>query len=263
MTMNTSSFTQGPHQVYLIGTGPPIVCVHGGPGLDHSYLRDWLRPLSGWRSLLFYDQLACGDDRTPVNQITVDALVGQLIEVTESARAVGRPILMSHSWGAYLIYEAIRRARLSDLEGLVFMSPVGLTRQRFDASGERLLARVPATVLDRATVADAQGGGAELMNILAPYYCASEQVPDGLVFHDYRSLVYERVVEVLGDYDLTDLRLPSRSLIVYGDEDIEVASATAEIHSQSILRTVDHSGHFVFAEQPAAFQTLMFEFLKG
>ena len=38
-----------------IGSGTPVLVVHGGPGLDHQYLRPWLDPLARAAQLTFVD----------------------------------------------------------------------------------------------------------------------------------------------------------------------------------------------------------------
>ena len=46
--------------VKVMGTGLPLIVLHGGPGLDHSYLLPGLEVLAENRQLIFYDQRATG-----------------------------------------------------------------------------------------------------------------------------------------------------------------------------------------------------------
>jgi pimeloyl-ACP methyl ester carboxylesterase len=44
----------------VVGTGDPIFVVHGGPGLDHRYLRPGLDVLASSHALVYYDQRGTG-----------------------------------------------------------------------------------------------------------------------------------------------------------------------------------------------------------
>ena len=56
---------EGPTFVKAVGTGPPILVVHGGPGFDHTYLVEPLAFLTDRRTLVFYDQPGCGQTPAP------------------------------------------------------------------------------------------------------------------------------------------------------------------------------------------------------
>ena len=43
-----------------IGKGEPLIIIHGGPGLNHSYFLPHLDALSKSFKLIYYDQRACG-----------------------------------------------------------------------------------------------------------------------------------------------------------------------------------------------------------
>jgi proline iminopeptidase len=40
----------------IVGTGWPCFVLHGGLGLDHTYLHPWLNPLGDQLQLIYYDQ---------------------------------------------------------------------------------------------------------------------------------------------------------------------------------------------------------------
>ena len=44
----------------VIGSGSPIVVIHGGPGLDHNYLQPGLDILASRNTLVYYDQRGTG-----------------------------------------------------------------------------------------------------------------------------------------------------------------------------------------------------------
>lgn len=43
-----------------IGAGPPVILLHGGPGLSHYYLRPGMDPLADRFALIYYDQRGGG-----------------------------------------------------------------------------------------------------------------------------------------------------------------------------------------------------------
>src|SRR5688572_875236 len=51
-----------------IGTGPPTVVLHGGPGAHHDYLLPGFDALAHGRELIYYDQR--GGGRSPVSRET-------------------------------------------------------------------------------------------------------------------------------------------------------------------------------------------------
>src|SRR5258708_38055565 len=51
-----------------VGSGPPVVVLHGGPGAHHDYLLPQYDRLARGRTLLFYDQR--GGGRSPVPRET-------------------------------------------------------------------------------------------------------------------------------------------------------------------------------------------------
>src|SRR5690349_4700152 len=88
----------------LVGSGskPPLVCLHGGPGVPHDYLAP-LEPLAKDRPVLFYDQLGCGkSDRPTGDQYwTIEHYVKELKQV-RAALGIKSCYLYGHSWGSIL-----------------------------------------------------------------------------------------------------------------------------------------------------------------
>ena len=87
--------------VVVIGTGdPPIVVLHGGPGLSHDYLRpEWDR-LADSHRVIFYDQRGCGATG-PAPSYRLEDHLSDLARVIDD-HANGRAVLAGSSWGAQL-----------------------------------------------------------------------------------------------------------------------------------------------------------------
>lgn len=80
---------------------PPLVVVHGGPGLGADYLVPHFERLADARRLVFYDQRGCGGstgDADPA-AITMDAEVADL-EALRAALGIERMALAGQSFGA-------------------------------------------------------------------------------------------------------------------------------------------------------------------
>lgn len=84
----------------IIGEGIPVVIVHGGPAMDHSYLLPQMARLGEGYRLIFYDQRAMGRSSGQVDSssMTMDNSVEDL-EGIRKAFDLGKMNLMGHSWG--------------------------------------------------------------------------------------------------------------------------------------------------------------------
>jgi proline iminopeptidase len=87
-----------------IGSGEPILVVHGGPGLDHTYLLPQMLELAKDHELIFYDQRGSGKSLDAVldqQYVTIEQFTKDLEDV-RGALGIDKVILMGHSWGALL-----------------------------------------------------------------------------------------------------------------------------------------------------------------
>ena len=82
------------------GTGPPVVCLHGGPGLW-----DYLAPLAALLDDTFtvvrFDQRGCGRSTGHDGPFTIEQAVDDLDQV-RAALGFSRWAVAGHSWGAEL-----------------------------------------------------------------------------------------------------------------------------------------------------------------
>ena len=87
-----------------IGGGPglPLLVVHGGPGLPHSYLSS-LGRLADEREVVFWDQLGCGNSDRPSNSDlwTMERSVAEM-EAVVHALGIRRFHVFGNSWGGML-----------------------------------------------------------------------------------------------------------------------------------------------------------------
>lgn len=76
---------------------PVMVCLHGGPGFDHSTLKTSLTPLADVAQLVFPDQRGAGrSDRGTSDRWTLDWWIED-VPAFCNALGIERPILLGHS----------------------------------------------------------------------------------------------------------------------------------------------------------------------
>jgi pimeloyl-ACP methyl ester carboxylesterase len=88
---------------------PPLILLHGGPGLSETFLfRHFTAPLEKSFTLVYWDQRGAGksfDEAIPGSSMTAEQLLADLDELVEHVRArLGRRqvVIFGHSWGAVL-----------------------------------------------------------------------------------------------------------------------------------------------------------------
>jgi proline iminopeptidase len=128
---------------HVVGDGPPLVCLPGGPGRAIEYLGD-LGGLSKSRRLVLLDPRGVGESADPADPATFR--VDRLVDDVESLRAhlgLDRMDLLAHSAGSILatLYAAAHPERLS---ALILVTPglgaIGIegTEEQFNAVLERV-----------------------------------------------------------------------------------------------------------------------------
>lgn len=130
----------GPLAWVRVGDGPNHVVVHGGPGLDHRYLRPGMDRLANGRALVYYDHRGVGlsvpdsgSARPPVTwRGTLDDLGAMADRFADEDGSIG---IIAHSWGARpALAWAIENPER--VRSLVLVSPVE-PGARYDAENRR------------------------------------------------------------------------------------------------------------------------------
>jgi proline iminopeptidase len=108
----------------VVGTGEPIIVVHGGPGLDHAYLQPGLDALATRNTLVYYDQRGTGRSVANLDSagINLDAFTGD-IDALRQALGYERVTVLAHSWGVYLALEYAAR-HPEATRALILMNPI-------------------------------------------------------------------------------------------------------------------------------------------
>jgi proline iminopeptidase len=245
--------------IRTLGEGKPLIIIHGGPGLEHTYLINWLQPLAQNRLLIFYDQLGCGNDKTPIGEISAKSTVDQLAALIEELQISDTTGLLCHSWGAYVAMSLVQRYSWIKPREIIFSNPTALTSERHAASGKRFLARIPQDVMNQISEIMSSGdidAGKHLMEKALPYYVAFPSKTPKIDFASYHQDVYGAVSKSLGDFDFRslDISTEQKLLFIFGEKDYMFPSDTAEIQSpHSKIKILEGVGHMSFAENQTEF----------
>lgn len=85
---------------------PALLCIHGGPGLGHDYLRTLDAMSATGREVVYYDQVGCGASDHPDGGIawTLGLFLEEL-EAVRLAAGLEQYHLLGHGWGGMLALE--------------------------------------------------------------------------------------------------------------------------------------------------------------
>lgn len=263
------------------GDDPPLVVLHGGPGIGSAYLQEPLTGLlGGERQLLFYDQRGSGysggaDEPT---DLTIERLVADL-EVLRERAGLESMDLLGHSFGGLLaIHYALEHpARVSRL---ILVDPDPVTRQLWERHRQRVDARTPPGVAAEIAEMEKEPGFREdrervesWLTLRMHAYVAepadAERIEFRLAEPVLRNLaVTPRAIrEDLGEWDLrprlADVR--TATLIVAGEDSVFAVSAFETLRdgmTDARLALLPGCGHFPFIEAPEAFADIVRRFLR-
>jgi proline-specific peptidase len=261
----------------------PLLCLHGGPGALHHYLKPLEDLAATGREVIFYDQLGCGGSDQPSDQAmwTVELFIDELVNLRREL-GLERVHLLGQSWGGMLALEYA----LTQPDGLVSLILASTTASipHWVREADRLRAELPADV--QATLAEHEAAG----NYDAPAYreatlvfyrrhvCRLDPWPDYMLesFNNMRAEIYNTMwgptefhaTGTLRDWDVTarlgEIHVPT--LITCGEYD-EATPAMAEEMQRGIpdaqLYVVPDASHMAHAEGGDEYLRVVAEFIAG
>ena len=94
----------------VVGSGNPLLIMHGGLGFDHTYFRPWIDSLSEDSKLIFYDHRGNGrsDRSKPLDDVHHSTWADDANALREHL-GIEKIVLMGHSYGGVLaLHYALR-----------------------------------------------------------------------------------------------------------------------------------------------------------
>jgi pimeloyl-ACP methyl ester carboxylesterase len=148
-TVETAS---GPLSGWILGEGPPVLAIHGGPGMSYNYLDDAVAELATRYQVATFQQRGLAPS-TERGEFTVAEAVTD-IEAVLVGLGWDPAYLMGHSWGGHLVFHAA--AAIPDrLAGVLSVDPLGAVGDGgAEAFGAEMTARVAEGDRDRARELD-------------------------------------------------------------------------------------------------------------
>lgn len=265
----------------VIGSGEPIVVIHGGPGLDHNYLRPGLDVLSSGNALVYYDQRGTGRSEATLDStgINIDAFVNDIDQLRE-VLGYDRITILAHSFGG-LIGLRYAMAHPDRTRALVLMNSVEPgSRWRTLTRVRQLAARTEADSVELAELVASEGFQERAAPVVSQIYrvsfrgtfrnrarvdelnldLSSRTARDG---QDVARLLGMSLGEVDWWDELGTLDVPT--LVVHGRHDptpTAMATELAEALPQGEL-VVLNTGHFSYVEDPTGLLQAISTFLMG
>jgi proline iminopeptidase len=267
------------------GNKPPIIVIHGGPGMDSGSLSGDLTPLEKDHRLVYYDQRGGGRSSLPPDTklLTIDHHVDDL-EALRRHLGIDKMVIIAHSFGPAIAAQyAIKYPE--HIDRMIFLGPIPPRKGKFfeefgAAMKERLTddqRKRSAELQKKYDTADVVEACREFWAINTPPRLAKSQ-PASVVKSDFCTAPPEAIrygsektnpttFRSLGDWDWTkDLkRVTAPVLIIHGEEDAIPMSMVAEWATalpNARLVKVPNAAHFAYAERPDVVFPLIEQFLR-
>ncbi len=247
------------------GSGPPVLLLHGGPGLGFDYLRDLADELAQENDVAWYQQRGLAPSATE-GPYTVATDVGDARRVLD-ALGWNKAYVVGHSWGGHLALH-VAEALPERLLGVLAVDPLGSVGDgRWPEFDEEIFRRTPDPMRARARELDelAANGAAddelalELMRLVWSAYFADPEaappMPKLRMASERSTRMGQSILAELPALEagLGRIRLPVG--FVHGSRSpMPVAASTdaAERIPGAWVDVVDGAGHFVWVEAPGA-----------
>jgi proline iminopeptidase len=276
-----------------IGSGRPLLILHGGPGASHDYFLPYLLPLARTNRLIFIDERGSGKSQKldDPSGYTVENMVED-VEGVRQQLGLGEVSLLGHSFGGALA-QAYALKYQSHLTHLILASTFSSTKQ-LNAFFEQMKAKMSPEVRARIEALEKQGlfgRGKEYEKnrypadymIAAwgdgyfPYLYGRKPDPNfdpaamGAMSWDLYRTMWGSHGEFVIDGNLTSVEYTDRlgslkvpTLITVGDHD-EVDPSIARDMQRHIpgsqLVVLPDSGHMTFVDQPDLFVKTVNDFV--
>jgi proline iminopeptidase len=256
-----------------VGSGFPLIVLHGGPGLDHSMFRPYLDPLGDEFRLFYVDERGQGrSERVDPTTLSLEVFAHDVDLLAEALELDGFALL-GHSFGAII---ATYHATELGTAAAYVISGGGDASEALDADVE---ASLEALGNGRETIAasweaektvETEEQLKQLLHDQMPFHFHGEP-PPGYAEETVGSPEVLRYFANIGygafDYrpKLSSVRKPT--LIVVGEHDRTTTPRAARVLHEGIpsseLVVIPDAGHMSFVEKSEPYLTAVRRFLSG
>jgi pimeloyl-ACP methyl ester carboxylesterase len=246
------------------GAGPPVLLLHGGPGLSYGHLDALAEELASAYDVAFFQQRGL-EPSTVTGPFTVEQAVADIGAVLDGL-GWDEAWLVGHSWGGHLAFHAAATIP-GRLLGVLSIDPLGAVGDGAAAAfGAEMVRRVPPRLQARAkelddmdtdgtaTEADVQ----EMLDIVWPSYFAEPEAatprpPLAVSTAAHLGLWEDLVVQLPGlEATLGTIAVPVGVLAGAASPmpPEEAARATAQRIPGAWVHVEQGAGHFPWLEHP-------------
>jgi proline iminopeptidase len=258
------------------GKNPPVVLLHGGPGMSSQTFKRKFDFLSEGYQVIYYDQRGSGNSQIKPDSsaYTIDQLVEELESLRRDKLKSEQMILVGHSAGGALAQRyAMKYPQRVNKMVLVTALPAngglavgGLGMDAVVAVLNVLSGNTPPRDPQQADARFAEiGYQASLSRLFDPAH------PELIQDFGYYSFAVNRDLTRStygGNFDAQLKQLPFETLILYGAGDR--SDFTGETAARQMYSVLPHatlvgfarSGHWPYLEEPERFQQVLREFLS-
>ena len=255
----------------VAGSGPTVLVLHGGIGLDHQYLRPMIDSWTGFARVVWFDHRGCGRSEAPDDwsSVTLDTLADD-VDSIRSAVGVDRMVLFGHSYGGFLALTYALRYP-DRLDGLILASTAAHIHRPPNIPEDAPPAAVEAfaSLFQGPMASDEQW--ARTWTAAFPLY--APELDDATAAGATRQTVYRadawnRGLALLGDYDVTQAlaRIEAPTLLLSGARDfLTGVEGHDELRTgipEAELVVFEEGGHFPFLSDPAGYRSAVENWLR-
>ena len=256
------------HTVTL-GSGAPILIMHGGLGLSHDYLRPYFDTLAETNTLVFYDHFGNGRSTKPADyaDMTFDRLIADAADLmTQLGHA--QFTLIGHSYGGFIAQE-FAAAHPDRLTGLVLVATVPTFDYQPTVSGpdENMAAFGKLFSEPMADDADWQDTWGKVIQLYFKDWDA-DQGADLDARTTYRHEAWNTSGALLGTFNTLETlpQIAVRTLAIAGRHDgitppEHGAERIAQLMPNATTAIFENAAHYPFIEEQHAFFKTLKEWL--
>jgi len=265
--------------VKVIGEGEPIIVVHGGPGLNHTYFLPHLETLAKKYQLIFYDQRSSGQSTMNVKAHMTLQQFADDVDAIRKEFQIDKVNILCHSWSSVFIANYLALYP-QNVKSVIFCSPTPLSREYDQMMTTSMLSKISKEdSIARAAIISSEAFKKgdmqtvyDLMRLnFKTVFCDTAHISlfDVKLQENYlvASLSFYGFMNELKTYNFYD-QLKGATypvLVIHGDCDIIPLAADEHLKSMfpnSQLAVFHNSGHYPFIEENKLFTKTVSRFLK-